>query len=43
MVAKGMIARGKGGAIVNVSSVASMVAIDQHTTYSESPQRGLAS
>ena len=36
VVAKGMIARGKGGAIVNVSSVASLVALNQHTSYCES-------
>jgi NAD(P)-dependent dehydrogenase (short-subunit alcohol dehydrogenase family) len=33
VVAKGMIARGKGGAVVNVSSQASMVALADHTAY----------
>eukprot|EP01117_Protostelium_nocturnum_P008101 TRINITY_DN2886_c0_g1_i2.p1 TRINITY_DN2886_c0_g1~~TRINITY_DN2886_c0_g1_i2.p1 ORF type:complete len:171 (-),score=45.22 TRINITY_DN2886_c0_g1_i2:55-567(-) len=33
IVAKGMIERGKGGAIVNVSSQASMVALKDHTSY----------
>ena len=32
-VAKGMVARGQGGAIVNVSSQASMVALADHTSY----------
>ncbi|MCX7012743.1 MAG: glucose 1-dehydrogenase [Candidatus Sumerlaeota bacterium] len=33
VVARGMIERGKGGAIVNVSSQASMVALADHTAY----------
>ena len=33
-VARGMVERGNGGAIVNVSSQASQVALDQHTVYS---------
>ena len=32
-VAKGMVERGKGGAIVNISSQASMVALAEHTSY----------
>ena len=32
-VAKGMVSRGKGGAIVNISSQASMVALADHTSY----------
>ena len=36
VVAKGMIAGGQGGAIVNVSSVASLVALNDHSSYSES-------
>ena len=32
-VAKGMVARGNGGAIVNISSQASMVALAEHTSY----------
>ena len=32
-VAKGMVKRGNGGAIVNISSQASMVALDEHTSY----------
>jgi len=33
VVAKGMISRGKGGAVVNVGSQASMVALADHTAY----------
>jgi NAD(P)-dependent dehydrogenase (short-subunit alcohol dehydrogenase family) len=33
IVARGMVARGKGGAIVNVSSLASSAAIAEHTAY----------
>jgi len=32
-VARGMVERGKGGAIVNISSQASMVALAEHTSY----------
>ena len=32
-VAKGMVARGNGGAIVNISSQASMCALAEHTSY----------
>lgn len=35
-VARGMIARGQGGAIVNVSSQASLVALDGHVAYAAS-------
>jgi L-xylulose reductase len=33
IVARGMVARGKGGAIVNMSSQASVVALAEHTSY----------
>ena len=33
VVAKGMIARGKGGSIVNVSSQASKIALAEHAVY----------
>ena len=33
LVARGMVARGRGGAIVNVSSQASMAALADHAAY----------
>lgn len=33
-VAQGMVDRGEGGAIVNVSSVASQIALEEHAVYS---------
>ena len=36
LIAKGMVERGMGGAIVNVSSVASHVALMDHTAYCQS-------
>ncbi|CAH1793850.1 unnamed protein product, partial [Owenia fusiformis] len=36
VVAKGMVARKQGGAIVNISSQASMIALPKHTSYAAS-------
>jgi len=33
VICKGMVSRGKGGAVVNVSSQASMIALDKHVAY----------